>query len=125
MVRSGSRTSTRVPWPARPGRHGPSCACRGRDCRAGRDRGCVRSAGEAGRSLAEMPEGDDRFSDLGADDRSPAERIGDRLAERDRTHPEPGQRRPEVPRPTNRYAWLVGIVMLMGISVLLITTALP
>jgi len=85
----------------------------------------VRSAGEAGRSLAEMPEGDDRFSDLGADGRSPAERIGDRLAERDRTHPEPGQRRPEVPRPTNRYAWLVGIVMLMGISVLLITTALP
>ncbi|HKF80283.1 MAG TPA: hypothetical protein VKB17_05610 [Thermoleophilaceae bacterium] len=78
-----------------------------------------------------MPEQEDRFSDLGGDgpedpdNRSRAERIGDRLAERDRTDPEPDQRRPEAPRPTNRYAWLVGILMLMGISVLLITTALP
>lgn len=78
-----------------------------------------------------MPEREDRFSDLGgggpedADGRSPAERIGDRLAERDRSHPEPDERPPEVPRPGNRYAWLVGIVMLMAIAVLLITTALP
>jgi hypothetical protein len=78
-----------------------------------------------------VPEREDRFSDLGGggpdetDGPSPAERIGDRLAERDRTHPEPDQGPPEVPRPGNRYAWLVGIVMLMGIAVLLITTALP
>jgi hypothetical protein len=68
---------------------------------------------------------DDRFSDLGT---SRAEQIGDRLAERDRTHPEPDQPRPgppEVPRPGNRYAWLVGILMLMGIAVLLFTTAIP
>lgn len=70
-----------------------------------------------------MPE--DRFSDLGRDDRSRAEQIGDELAERDRTHPEPDQGPPAPPRPTNRYAWLVGILMLMGVSVLLITTALP
>jgi hypothetical protein len=72
-----------------------------------------------------MPEGEDRFSDLGRDERSRAERIGDRLAERDRTHPEPAGRPPEVPRASNKYAWLVGIILLMGISVLLITTALP
>ena len=78
-----------------------------------------------------MSDREDRFSDLGGDGtedddgRSPAERIGDRLAERDRTHPEPDQRPPEVPRPANKYAWLVGILMLMGIAVLLLTTALP
>jgi hypothetical protein len=72
-----------------------------------------------------MPEGEDRFSDLGSDHRTRAEQIGDELAERDRTHPEPDQGRPEPPRPTNRYAWLVGIVLLMGVSVLLITTAIP
>jgi hypothetical protein len=72
-----------------------------------------------------MPEREDRFSDLGRDERSRAEQIGDQLAERDRTHPEPDQGRPAPPRPTNRYAWLVGIVLLMGVSVLLITTALP
>jgi len=72
-----------------------------------------------------MPEGEDRFSDLGRDERSRAEQIGDQLAERDRTHPEPDQGPPEVPRASNKYAWLVGIVLLMGVSVLLITTALP
>jgi hypothetical protein len=72
-----------------------------------------------------MPESEDRFSDLGQDDRSRAERIGDQLAERDRTHPEPDQGPPETPRPSNKYAWLVGILMLMGVSVLLITTAIP
>jgi hypothetical protein len=58
---------------------------------------------------------DDRFEDL-----SP----GERLAERDRTHPEPA-RRPEVPRPRNKYAWLVGILMLMGLGVLLFAQTLP
>ena len=48
----------------------------------------------------------DRFEDL-----SP----GERLAERDRTHPEP-VRRPEMPQAGNKYAWLVGIVMLMGLG---------
>jgi len=58
---------------------------------------------------------DDRFDDLS---------VGDRLAERDRTHPEP-VRRPEVPRPGNKYAWVVGIVMLMGLGVLLFAQTLP
>ncbi len=58
---------------------------------------------------------DDRFEDLS---------IGERLAERDRTHPEP-VRRPEVPRPGNKYAWLVGILMLMGLAVLLFAQTLP
>jgi hypothetical protein len=51
----------------------------------------------------------DRFEDL-----SP----GERLAERDRTHPEP-MRRPEMPHAGNKYAWLVGIVLFMGLAVLL------
>jgi hypothetical protein len=72
-----------------------------------------------------MADSEDRFSDLGRDDRTRAERIGDRLAERDRTHPEPDQGPPEPPRPGNRYAWVVGIVLLMGVGVLLITTAIP
>jgi hypothetical protein len=57
----------------------------------------------------------DRFDDL---------TIGERLAERDRTHPEPA-RRPEVPRPSNKYAWLVGFLMLMGLGVLLFAQTLP
>jgi hypothetical protein len=63
---------------------------------------------------------DDRFEDLGRGSRS----VGERLAERDRTHPEP-VRRPEVPRPGNKYAWLVGIVMLMGLGVLLFAETIP
>ena len=66
----------------------------------------------------------DRFEDLGRpeperpdpDRRSAAEK----LEERDRTHPEPDSGPPEVPRPGNRYAWVVGILMLMVVSVLLI-----
>ncbi len=58
---------------------------------------------------------EDRFEDL-----SP----GERLAERDRTHPEP-VRRPEVPRPGNKYAWAVGILALMGLGVLLVAQTLP
>jgi hypothetical protein len=59
--------------------------------------------------------GDDRFEDLS---------VGERLAERDRTHPEP-VRRPEVPRPGNKYAWAVGILALMGLGVLLFAETLP
>jgi hypothetical protein len=65
---------------------------------------------------------EDRFEDLGGEERR-AE-IGERLAERDRTHPEP-VRRPEVPRPGNKYAWAVGIVLLMGLGVLLFVQTLP
>ncbi|HEX5896950.1 MAG TPA: hypothetical protein VFY47_11540, partial [Thermoleophilaceae bacterium] len=57
----------------------------------------------------------DRFEDL-----SP----GERLAERDRTHPEP-VRPPEVPRPGNKYAWLVGILMFMALGVLLFVQTIP
>jgi peroxiredoxin len=58
---------------------------------------------------------EDRFGDLGTGNgrRSAAER----LAERDRTHPEPPPRRPEVPRPSSRYAWVVGIVFFIAIVV--------
>lgn len=63
---------------------------------------------------------EDRFEDLGAERRA---EIGDELAERDRTHPE--QRRPNVPRPGNKYAWAVGIVAIMGLSVLLFAQTLP
>lgn len=71
-----------------------------------------------------MPE--DRFGDLGdsgGDRRSAAERF----EEQDRINPEPDdpRRRPEVPRPGNRYAWVVGILMFMGVAVLLVTTSLP
>ncbi len=53
----------------------------------------------------------DRFDDL-------------TIGERDRTRPEPA-RRPEVPRPSNKYAWLVGFLMLMGLGVLLFAQTLP
>jgi len=58
---------------------------------------------------------DDRLDDLS---------VGDQLAERDRTHPEPVER-PQVPRPSNKYAWAVGIVALMGLGVLLFAQTLP
>jgi hypothetical protein len=75
-------------------------------------------------------DGEDRFGDLGpaGEDDGPGEdqrSAAEKLEERDRTHPEPVEGRPEVPRPGNRYAWLVGIVMLMGLAVLLFTTTLP
>jgi hypothetical protein len=57
----------------------------------------------------------DRFEDLS---------VGERLAERDRTHPEP-MRRPEVPRPGNKYAWAVGILLFMGLGVLLFAETIP
>jgi peroxiredoxin len=66
---------------------------------------------------------DDRFDDLGRASRSAAERF----EEEDRLRPEPDlpPSRPQVPNPGNKYAWLVGFVLLMGIGVLLATTALP
>jgi hypothetical protein len=66
---------------------------------------------------------DDRFEDLGGERRR-AE-IGEQLAERDRTHPEGPPRRPEVPRPGNKYAWAVGIVMLMVLGIVLFFQTLP
>jgi hypothetical protein len=65
---------------------------------------------------------DDRFEDLGGEQRRAD--IGDQLAERDRTHPEQA-RRPEVPRPGNKYAWAVGILAVMGLSILLFVQTLP
>ena len=69
-----------------------------------------------------MPE--DRFEGLGGNGRPSA---ADRFEEEDRLRPEPDlpPKRPEVRPRGNRYAWLVGIVMLMGVSVLLFTTAIP
>jgi hypothetical protein len=66
---------------------------------------------------------DDRFEDLGGERRR-AE-IGEQLAERDRTHPEGPPRRPDVPRPGNKYAWAVGIVMLMVLGLVLFFQTLP
>lgn len=72
---------------------------------------------------------EDRFEDLGggADRRAS---IGERLEERDRTHPEPDapQRRPpEPPRAQNKYAWAVGILILMaaGMVLFVITIVRP
>ena len=65
---------------------------------------------------------EDRFEDLGGRERRA--QIGEQLAERDRTHPE-GPRRPEVPRPGNKYAWAVGIVMLMVLGLVLFFQTLP
>ena len=67
---------------------------------------------------------DDRFDDLGAPDKRTA---AERLEELDRVSPEPDdpRRRPEVPRPGNRYAWVVGILMLMAIGVFAVTSSLP
>lgn len=67
---------------------------------------------------------DDRFGDLGEPDRRSA---AERLEELDRTSPEPDdpRRRPEVPRPGNRYAWVAGILLLMTIAVFAVTTSLP
>ena len=68
---------------------------------------------------------EDRFSDFGGGGERPS--AAARFEEEDRLRPEPDlpPRSPIVRRPGNRYAWLVGILMLMGIGVLLITTALP
>ena len=69
----------------------------------------------------------DRFEDLGSSGAERRESIGERLAERDRTHPEPDAppRRPEVPRASNKYAWVVGILMLSLIGALLWRSSIP
>ncbi len=68
---------------------------------------------------------DDAFSDLGPD-QPKKKSAAERFEEEDRLRPEPDLPPPKPERrPTNRYAWLVGIVMLMGIAVLLLTTAIP
>jgi hypothetical protein len=69
-----------------------------------------------------MPE--DRFENLGD---PPKRSAAERFEEQDRINPEPDMPcpRPEVPRPGSRYAWVVGIVMLMAASVLLLTRGIP
>ena len=69
---------------------------------------------------------DDRFEDLGGGRPGPG--AARRFEEEDRLRPEPDlppPKPPAGPYQGNRYAWVVAIVMLMGISVLLFTTALP
>jgi hypothetical protein len=66
---------------------------------------------------------EDRFDDLRSSNGSERS-VGERLEERDRTHPEPAGP-PERPRPTNKYAWAVGIVFVMILSVLLFVQTLP
>jgi hypothetical protein len=57
---------------------------------------------------------DDRFADLGpGDGRSAAEK----LAELDRTRPEPDAQKPEPRRPTSRYTWVVGVAAILLIIV--------
>jgi len=67
---------------------------------------------------------EDSFDDLGA---PPGRSAAERFEEEDRVNPERDapQRPPEVPRPGNRYAWVVGIVLLMLAMVVLFTTSLP
>jgi hypothetical protein len=65
----------------------------------------------------------DRFEDLRSSNGSDKS-AGERLAERDRTHPEPAAP-PERPRPRNKYAWAVGILFVMVLSVLLFAQTLP
>jgi hypothetical protein len=72
-----------------------------------------------------VPEHDDRFGDLGEPQRPTA---AERFEHEDRVNPEPddpARRRPEVPRPGNKYAWAVGIVALMVIAVVFFTVNLP
>jgi len=71
-----------------------------------------------------VPDQDDRFGDLGEHKPTAAERF----EHEDRVNPEPddpARRRPEVPRPGNKYAWAVGIVALMVITVVFFTVNLP
>ena len=61
---------------------------------------------------------EDRFGDLG--------RERDRPAEENGGGPAPGQTRPpKAPRSANKYAWAVGILFVMILSVLLFVQTLP
>ena len=62
-----------------------------------------------------MTDREDRFGDLGAGEERRS--VGERLEERDRTHPEPVERPPETRRPSSRYAWVIGIAFLIVIVV--------
>ena len=67
---------------------------------------------------------DDRFEDLGRPSGAGAEHR--RAARRARPHASrAGRAGPSVPRPGNKYAWAVGILMLMVLSVLLFFQTLP
>jgi hypothetical protein len=61
--------------------------------------------------------GDDRFGDLGSGEEADQRSAAERFEERDRTHPEPDARPPEVPRPSNRYAWVLGVAFLIVIII--------
>ena len=71
----------------------------------------------------------DRTTTASATSGSRASRTAaERFEHEDRVNPEPddpAQRRPEVPRPGNKYAWAVGIVALMVIAVVFFTVSLP
>jgi len=72
-----------------------------------------------------VPDFEDRFGDLG-EPRKPT--AAERFEHEDRVNPEPDapeRRKPEVPRPGNKYAWAVGIVALMVIAVVFFTVNLP
>ena len=69
--------------------------------------------------------GRDRFEDLGSSNGHSEQSIGERLAERDLTHPEPAGPPERPPRQRNKYAWAVGIVFVMVLSVLLFVQTLP
>ena len=60
-----------------------------------------------------MTRDDDRFGDLGADDRSAAQRF----EELDEREPEPEPESQPPPRPSSRYSWVVGIAFLLAIIV--------
>lgn len=60
-----------------------------------------------------MTRDDDRFDDLGAGERSAAQRFEDL----DHREPEPQPERPAPPRPSSRYSWVVGIAFLLAIIV--------
>jgi hypothetical protein len=60
---------------------------------------------------------DDRFGDLGPEEPRKERSAAERFEERDRTHPEPDAGPPEVPRPSSRYAWVVGVAFLVVVIV--------
>jgi hypothetical protein len=68
---------------------------------------------------------EDRFGDLGAgEETEPApQTAADRFAELDETDPEPKAKRPEPPRPSGRYTWVVGVAALIAIVVVGIKVA--